>query len=166
MASFIFFNKKCILYFNNQIVKNYSCRKLSYLYSKTRLLSKYVCSSYSLQRSCSAQESEKVADSKRGNSGILTKALTRIKLFAPTPRSQPVRGCFHPGASALSSESIQLTEKGPVTGQEMIKAMLLYIWPKDDETIRNRVSLAVGLLIGAKVMNVGVPFIFKYAVEK
>lgn len=47
----------------------------------------------------------------------------------------------------------------------MIKAMLLYIWPKDDDTIRNRVSLAVGLLIGAKVMNVGVPFIFKYAVD-
>lgn len=67
--------------------------------------------------------------------------------------------------SSLGRESIQLTDKGPVTGQEMIKAMLLYIWPKDDAAIRNRVTLAVSLLVGAKIMNVTVPFIFKYAVD-
>ncbi|XP_024946039.1 ATP-binding cassette sub-family B member 7, mitochondrial isoform X2 [Cephus cinctus] len=47
----------------------------------------------------------------------------------------------------------------------MVKGMLSYIWPKDDQEIRNRVKLAVGLLVGAKLLNVGVPFIFKYAVD-
>lgn len=31
--------------------------------------------------------------------------------------------------------------------------------------IRDRVKLALGLLVAAKVMNVSVPFIFKYAVD-
>lgn len=47
----------------------------------------------------------------------------------------------------------------------MVTAMLQYIWPKDDKAIRDRVKVAVSLLIGAKVLNVTVPFIFKYAVD-
>lgn len=47
----------------------------------------------------------------------------------------------------------------------MIAAMLKYIWPSDDPIIRNRVKTAVGLLIGAKMLNVCVPFIFKYSVD-
>lgn len=43
--------------------------------------------------------------------------------------------------------------------------MVQYIWPKDDKGIRNRVMLAVGLLMGAKILNVTVPFIFKYSVD-
>lgn len=31
--------------------------------------------------------------------------------------------------------------------------------------IRGRVCLAVGLLVGAKLLNVSVPFLFKYAVD-
>lgn len=55
--------------------------------------------------------------------------------------------------------------QAPVTGREMIVAMLQYIWPRDDKAIRTRVSVAVGLLIAAKLMNVAVPFTFKYAVD-
>ncbi|XP_075234082.1 ATP binding cassette subfamily B member 7 isoform X2 [Lycorma delicatula] len=47
----------------------------------------------------------------------------------------------------------------------MIKAMLTYIWPQDDPSIRNRVKVAVGLLVGAKLLNVTVPFLFKFAVD-
>jgi ATP-binding cassette, subfamily B (MDR/TAP), member 7 len=32
--------------------------------------------------------------------------------------------------------------------------------------IRNRVMLSLSLLFGAKVMNVSVPFLFKYAVDE
>lgn len=31
--------------------------------------------------------------------------------------------------------------------------------------IRNRVKLAVGLLVGSKLLNVTVPFLFKFAVD-
>lgn len=36
---------------------------------------------------------------------------------------------------------------------------------QDDSEIRQRVKIAVGLLVGAKVLNVLVPFIFKHAVD-
>lgn len=36
---------------------------------------------------------------------------------------------------------------------------------QDDPSIRNRVKLAVSLLIGAKLLNVSVPFLLKYAVD-
>lgn len=52
-----------------------------------------------------------------------------------------------------------------VTSKQMLTAMMSYIWPKDDEMIRKRVMLSMGLLVGAKVMNVGVPFLFKAAVD-
>lgn len=42
---------------------------------------------------------------------------------------------------------------------------LLHLSLQDDPEIRKRVKIAVGLLVGAKVLNVFVPFIFKYAVD-
>ncbi|OQO01155.1 Iron-sulfur clusters transporter ATM1, mitochondrial [Cryoendolithus antarcticus] len=47
----------------------------------------------------------------------------------------------------------------------IIKDMAHYIWPKDDFSTRFRVSLSVGLLIGAKVLNVQIPFYFKSIVD-
>ncbi|XP_060517445.1 iron-sulfur clusters transporter ABCB7, mitochondrial isoform X2 [Cylas formicarius] len=96
------------------------------------------------------------------NASILANVLNK----APTslPKSQPARGCFHPGASTLSRESLPLGSK-PVSGTQMVGAMLQYIWPKDNKEIRNRVTLAVSLLVGAKLLNVCVPFIFKYSVD-
>lgn len=43
--------------------------------------------------------------------------------------------------------------------------MFGYVWPQDRPEIRNRVLAAVGLLIAAKVVNVEVPFLFKYAID-
>ncbi|KAL3282588.1 hypothetical protein HHI36_005764 [Cryptolaemus montrouzieri] len=96
------------------------------------------------------------------SAGILAKVLKRIT--HPISKSQPARGCFHPGASVLSRETLPVDGK-PVTGTQMVQAMLHYIWPKDNSAIRNRVTIAVSLLIGAKLMNVAVPFIFKYSID-
>lgn len=52
-----------------------------------------------------------------------------------------------------------------MSGKQILGAMMGYVWPKDDEMIRKRVMLSLGLLIGAKIINVGVPFIFKAAVD-
>lgn len=92
----------------------------------------------------------------------MSKTLHRFNIL---PKGQTIRGCFHPGASALTRESLPINTKEIVTGPQMVKGMLQYIWPKDDKAIRDRVTLAVGLLIGAKVLNVSVPFIFKYAID-
>lgn len=47
----------------------------------------------------------------------------------------------------------------------IMKEMSRYLWPKDNLGSKLRVSLAVVLLIGAKVMNVQVPFYFKSIVD-
>ncbi|KYN12360.1 ATP-binding cassette sub-family B member 7, mitochondrial [Trachymyrmex cornetzi] len=78
---------------------------------------------------------------------------------------QQKRNCFHPGISSLSRDAIDLHDKSSVTSMDMLKAMLRYIWPEDDPEIRKRVKIAMGLLVGAKVLNVLVPFIFKYAID-
>ena len=85
--------------------------------------------------------------------------------FTGGKSGQQKRDCFHPGASSLSREAIDLKDKEPITSTDMMHAMLRYIWPKDDPEIKKRVKIAVGLLVGAKVLNVSVPFIFKYAVD-
>lgn len=92
----------------------------------------------------------------------MVKAVQKINPFKP--RSQPSRGCFHPGHSAIAGEGMQFS-KDTITGKEMIGAMLKYIWPADDPLTRNRVKVALGLLIGAKMLNVCVPFLFKYSVD-
>ncbi|XP_065201952.1 iron-sulfur clusters transporter ABCB7, mitochondrial [Planococcus citri] len=76
------------------------------------------------------------------------------------------RNCFHPGVSSIGHNAA-FKEDGSkqITSKDMLKAMLSYIWPKDDKSIRNRVSVALGLLVGAKVLNVAVPFLLKFAVD-
>ncbi|KAK4199464.1 putative iron-sulfur clusters transporter [Triangularia verruculosa] len=47
----------------------------------------------------------------------------------------------------------------------IMKEMSRYIWPKDSLGDKMRVLLAVGLLVGAKVLNVQVPFFFREIVD-
>ncbi|KAJ4303665.1 Iron-sulfur clusters transporter atm1, mitochondrial [Kalmusia sp. IMI 367209] len=47
----------------------------------------------------------------------------------------------------------------------IIKEMSHYLWPKDNLGTRFRVGLSVALLVGAKLLNVQVPFYFKSIVD-
>ena len=42
------------------------------------------------------------------------------------------------------------------------QAMVSYVWPKDDPSIKKRVIASLALLVSAKVINTSVPFIFRY----
>ncbi|XP_022859193.1 ABC transporter B family member 25, mitochondrial isoform X2 [Olea europaea var. sylvestris] len=48
---------------------------------------------------------------------------------------------------------------------KIIAILAKYIWTKDNLEFRLRVIAALGLLVGAKVLNVQVPFLFKLAVD-
>lgn len=52
-----------------------------------------------------------------------------------------------------------------ISSKQILAAMMTYIWPQDDAMIRRRVMLSLGLLVGSKVVNVSVPFLFKAAVD-
>ncbi|KAK7550221.1 iron ABC-transporter-like protein [Phyllosticta paracitricarpa] len=73
--------------------------------------------------------------------------------------------------SATNNDPLLLAEK-TVSNKEQRKAdwaimkeMSRYLWPKDSLSTRVRVGLSLGLLVGAKVLNVQVPFYFKSIVD-
>jgi len=75
------------------------------------------------------------------------------------------RTCFH--AHGIPGAPVKLknvTEK--VSHWDIVKKMLGYVWPKDNFQIRFRVVVALSLLIGAKLANISVPFLFKQAVDQ
>lgn len=54
-------------------------------------------------------------------------------------QEQPKRHCFHPGASSFGNENDLGNVDAPeVTAGQMLRAMMAYIWPKDDAMIRKR----------------------------
>lgn len=63
------------------------------------------------------------------------------------------------------SDLPRITDAPEITQMDMLRAMMAYIWPKDNDLIRKRVCLSLGLLVGAKALGVCVPFIFKSAVD-
>jgi len=73
------------------------------------------------------------------------------------------RTCFHPGASGLAPTGV--TEDKEVDKKDMLKAMASFIWPKGEREVKARVVASMGLLVSAKVLNTGVPFIFSYAID-
>lgn len=58
-----------------------------------------------------------------------------------------------------------ISDAPDITQMDILRAMMSYVWPKDNDLIRRRVCLSLGLLVGAKALSVSVPFIFKSAVD-
>ncbi|KAI6780782.1 Iron-sulfur clusters transporter-like protein [Emericellopsis cladophorae] len=60
-------------------------------------------------------------------------------------------------------------EKSPAAQRKadwaIMREMSRYLWPKGDMNTKTRVALAVGLLVGGKLLNVQVPFYFKSIVD-
>lgn len=50
--------------------------------------------------------------------------------------------------------------------QAILKSMIKYIWPRTAWGVKARVVIALSLLVGAKVLNVQVPFIFKDIIDE
>ena len=93
--------------------------------------------------------------------------LLHTRLFALFKKQTfGVRNCFHTGARKLGPNQLANGKSKPdVGGWKIIRAMIGYVWPKDKLGLRIRVVVALSLLVGAKVLNVQVPFLFKYLVD-
>ncbi|KAI7801229.1 iron-sulfur clusters transporter ABCB7, mitochondrial [Triplophysa rosa] len=76
----------------------------------------------------------------------------------------PERPCWHGNAGGgLSADPKNVLKE--VNTSKILGAMLTYVWPKDRPDLRARVVISLSLLAGAKMTNVTVPFMFKYAVD-
>ncbi|KAG5585983.1 hypothetical protein H5410_046417 [Solanum commersonii] len=66
----------------------------------------------------------------------------------------------------LNKEQTQpATEADQISNARIISTLAKYLWMKDNFEFRFRVIAALSLLVGAKVVNVQVPFLFKLAVD-
>ena len=93
----------------------------------------------------------------------------------PTPGSRPaieatkaavdVQASKVAKADPLLQEHVLTNKKQRKADWAIVKEMSQYLWPKDNLGTRFRVGLSVGLLVGAKLLNVQVPFYFKSIVD-
>ncbi|XP_070693417.1 iron-sulfur clusters transporter ABCB7, mitochondrial [Pempheris klunzingeri] len=75
------------------------------------------------------------------------------------------RTCWHGNAGGrLNADPKNVLKE--VNSSQILSAMLSYVWPKDRPDLRARVAVSLGLLAAAKITNVTVPFMFKYAVDE
>ncbi|KAI8118267.1 mitochondrial, ATP-binding cassette sub-family B member 7 [Lucilia cuprina] len=97
-----------------------------------------------------------------------SKTKKKITPFTPTPGSKLLGGVFvkkAPQGGGNGGNSLGKLDAPEVTSQDMLRAMMAYIWPKEDPLVRKRVAISLGLLAGSKILTVCVPFLFKGAVD-
>ncbi|KAI3806225.1 hypothetical protein L1987_22124 [Smallanthus sonchifolius] len=58
-----------------------------------------------------------------------------------------------------------VTKGEEISNTKILSTLAKYLWMKDNMEFRLRVITALGFLVGAKVMNVQVPFLFKLAID-
>ncbi|KAH0845596.1 iron-sulfur clusters transporter atm1, mitochondrial [Fonsecaea monophora] len=66
---------------------------------------------------------------------------------------------------ALLSEKVVSNKEQRKVDLAIMREMVQYLWPKGDWPTKLRVGTALGLLVGAKILNVNVPFYFKNIVD-
>jgi len=68
----------------------------------------------------------------------------------------------------LTPKALGLPEKKMTwkTRKEILKIFFQYIWPKDEPAVKIRVVFALCLLVLSKILNVTVPYFFKYAIDQ
>jgi len=95
-------------------------------------------------------------------------AKSRFGLAHAGPASRIGKVAVTNGKSHFAGLSSKVTSKSARGSQEqeILRAMLGHIWPKDNWKVRARVVIALMLLVGGKVLTVCVPFIFKALVDQ
>ncbi|GAA50471.1 ATP-binding cassette sub- B member 7, mitochondrial [Clonorchis sinensis] len=78
--------------------------------------------------------------------------------------SSKLKQHMHPSGDQ-DTQPFATAPKRSLSDWYIVSKLLSYIWPADQPRIRLRVVAALSLLFSAKLVNVLVPFVFKYAVD-
>lgn len=68
-------------------------------------------------------------------------------------------------ATGTNNESSAEKKLPSISELRILKDLFKYIWPSGNNKVRIRVIIALSLLIGAKLLNVQVPFFFKQTID-
>ncbi|RIA88206.1 iron-sulfur clusters transporter ATM1 [Glomus cerebriforme] len=90
-----------------------------------------------------------------------TKTEAGLKKSRISIPKEPINPISRPPAA---TENIIKTTQSS-TDWTIIKNLVRYIWPRDDPAIKIRVVVALSLLVTGKLLNVQVPFFFKYIID-
>ena len=96
----------------------------------------------------------------KNNTSSLHLRANAIRFLKSSNSTWVLRRLF--GSMANNSDGSKLK----MSNKEIFYKFYNFIWPKDNVAIKMRVIVALGLLIGAKLLNVAVPFIFKEIIDK
>ena len=80
-------------------------------------------------------------------------------------KAEPIYGSAISKKDDLLSEATVSNKEQRKADWAIMKEMSAYLWPRGDWGTKVRVGSALGLLVGAKVLNVQVPFYFKSIVD-
>jgi len=84
-------------------------------------------------------------------------------LFQLNTKTNEQKRFFGPGSQA-GNVTDDKVEKD-VDAYKVLQTMISHVWPRHQPALKARVVTAFSLLIGAKLLNVQVPFLFKYLVD-
>ncbi|XP_015865940.2 ABC transporter B family member 25, mitochondrial [Ziziphus jujuba] len=87
------------------------------------------------------------------------------KLFSTSPTDNQNGDATKQSAEQSKATTIKGPPDQQVADVKILRTLASYLWMKDNLEFRLRVIAALGLLVGAKVLNVQVPFLFKLAVD-
>ena len=102
---------------------------------------------------------------------LLTVLVTGQREHVSTPeyqvryhdQCQHCQHCHHHWWPGLARDSVGLPDDDKkVTAGDIVKVMLSHVWPRDDAQIRRTVVKSLAILVSAKLVNTGVPFIFRW----
>lgn len=73
------------------------------------------------------------------------------------------RYAFHHGPNEMPNGKQATSQQ--ISGKEIIKEMLRYVWPKNRPEVKRRVLLSLALLITGKIVSIQAPILFKNAID-
>ena len=113
---------------------------------------------------------------------MLALTLRRAPRVVITSTWRPKRGIWSGGG--VEEAGLREAKPAPERAQRIVRLLASQLWPPVDETkqdssittgkristetaqnIRNRVALSASLLVGAKALTIGTPFLFKEAID-
>ncbi|KAJ5976245.1 hypothetical protein N7481_009952 [Penicillium waksmanii] len=118
---------------------------------------------------CASQLRNKVPDGKdlaaAKNNPIPTPAPPASQLIDAKAIEKPDGTVKAVAKKDFLSESTKANQEQRKADWAILREMAKYLWPKDDWGTKLRVGSALSLLIGAKILNVEIPFYFKNIVD-
>ena len=94
-----------------------------------------------------------------------TEELPKPTANANLPKTGSAGKAKHPQPVDPLAEINKTAQEQRKADWAIMKEMSRYLWPKDSWGDKSRVLIAIGLLVGAKVLNVQVPFYFREIVD-